>query len=170
MKNTGSCNYLIKYVYTCDKAGKKITITTKDSIDDMYFPRPVYKYDAFGHMIEVSSKEKTDIQFQKEYSYVPGIYKFIYKYDAAGNRIQADFYFNQEHQDRSTYKYDDKHLLIEMHYFIGDEKKLTSKTSYHYTSFDSNGNWLRQVGQVKDDGSPRQEIREPVVTRKITYY
>lgn len=168
MRNTGHCNCLTKYVYTYDKTGKKISITTKDSTDDVYFPKPLYKYDRHGHIVEMSSQGKIDTEFPN----VVVQYKCVYKYDAAGDRVQLDFYSDNEQGTRMKYKYNQKHLLIEEWYLYAlDSKKLRgSRTTYHYTSFDSKGNWLKQVGKVKDYGPPIQEIPEPVVTRKITYY
>ena len=165
-KHTGSWNSLVKCTYQYNDQGKKITATAKDSLKMPHSYMTFGKYDRSGRIIEVNSNSETpeedpDTSMQ---------YKWLYKYDAAGNRVQEDQYYEQEHKYRTMYKYDDKHLLIEEEYFYGDGKKPTMKTSYRYTSFDSKGNWLRRVGEVKDYGPSAQEIPQPVVVRKITYY
>jgi hypothetical protein len=172
---TGYDDGLVKYEYQYDKSGKKIEVTGKDSLRIPYFNVPLYKYDMNGRIVEMSSnskelKENPDTVMRNKYFYLPKQDKWFYKYDAAGNRVQQDWYFEQKHMYRREYKYNEKHLLIEEAYFYGDDKKPNSKTSYHYTAFDSKGNWLRRVGMVTDFGPPAQEIPQPVVMRKITYY
>jgi len=114
-------------------------------------------------------KRNPDEQLRKELFYVKGDSVF-YKYNVAGNIIEANGYHDGKQEWRGTYKYNEKHLLIEEAYFYGDLKKPKSKTSYHYPSFDLKGNWLKRIGDIKNFGPPRDGITEPVALREIIYY
>ncbi|MFB9843484.1 hypothetical protein [Mucilaginibacter ginsenosidivorans] len=163
-KKTGGCGCSAKYEYRYDKNGKKLELAIKN--DQRLFPF-TYKYDTSGRIVQETVDTKM-LKLNSDNEVMQD--KFFYKYDASGNRIQEDYYFEQEHRYRILYRYNGNHLLIGEEYFYGDDKKPTTQTSYHYTAFDAKGNWLRRVGDVKDFGPPRQEIPEPVVIRKITYY
>jgi|GEM_PF-2361614 len=166
---------MLSYEYSYDNTGRKISVTEKNNVDTLHLYEYLYKYDMNGRIVEMSCNTNdltvhTGAQLRKKHLYVPKKDRVFYKYDATGNRVEDNHYRDQEHEWRKTYKYDEKHLLIEEEYFSGDDKKPTTKATYRYTSFDSKGNWLRRVGEVKDYGPPRQEIPQPVVMRKITYY
>jgi len=163
-KKAGSSNGMIKYEYKFDKGGKKMELTVKNN--QRLFPYN-YKYDVNGRIIQQTIDTKM-LKPNSDHELVQD--RFFYKYDNTGNRIEVDYYFEQEHKYRILYRYNDKRLLLEEQYFYGDDKKPSNKITYRYTSFDEQGNWLRRIGQVKDYGPIRQEISEPVVTRKISYY
>jgi len=124
----------------------------------------IYKYDNDGRIV---------VQVWNARVLDPTLYSAkdntIYKYDAAGDRIEES-YTSEDYSYKKLYKYNDKHLLIEETYFHREGKKPESKTSYRYTSFDGKGNWLEQIGHVTQYGPPAQQIMEPVVRRKISYY
>ncbi|HVV55533.1 MAG TPA: hypothetical protein VHC47_09425 [Mucilaginibacter sp.] len=161
-RRAGISNAVIKYEYVYGPDGKKtavMTIAVEEQVP------VIYKYDTNGRIVlEVWNARVLD----------PAQYgaknNAIFKYDAAGNRIE-EIYSSKDYSYRIQYKYDDKRLLIEEEYFNGDVKKPVNKTTYHYTAFDAKGNWLRRIGQVEDYGSVvRQEIHRPIVVRKISYY
>lgn len=163
-KCIGSDNYLVKYEYRYDKSGRKTELIETGGQSDAPY---IYKFDTIGRI----AQKNEDPKALKPDPYNQLLQeKFFYRYNAAGDRIQEDDYLDEDHLSRITYKYDYKHLLLEEDYFRGDDEKTVHKTFYHYTSFDSKGNWLRRVGKVKNDGLPMQEIIEPVVVRKISYY
>lgn len=161
-RRAGISNAVIKYEYVYGPDGKKTAVMT--TVAEEQVP-VIYKYDTNGRVVlEVWNARVLD----------PAQYgakdNAIFKYDAAGNRIE-ERYSSGDDSYKIQYKYDDKHLLIAEEYFDGPDKKPVNKTTYHYTAFDAKGNWLRRVGQVEDYGPVvRQEIHQPIVVRKISYY
>jgi len=189
-KTKGDCECLVKYEYRYNKNGKKVGLIAKSDV--RLFPN-VYKFDTAGRVVELSAYTKmleknSDEQMQQ---------KFFFKYNVIGDRVEEYYYLEPEDQYRKKYKYDNRHLLIEEDYYsytshtnapetINKKTVPYVKTIYHYTSFDSKGNWLKRIAEKKSYNFPVATSKDAItgkstsnslgpngrdtITRKITYY
>jgi len=158
-----------------DENGNRVEDIYKSYDTDGGLSRTSYNIDVKGNMLE--SDTYTNGKFA---------YKWTYKYDESGNRIEDDqFYLLDSFIQKWVYKYDDKRNNIEMglytdslveryeykyndrgnmiaesHY--GSDDKLIESASYKY-DFDDKGNWIRCIANGKMK-------RVPVTIRVIEYY
>ena len=142
------------YNYKYDKDGVRteVAMMSAELGDD------IYQCDEYGRI----ARKSTRTDMVKNNSMEPLQEKSFYKYDEAGNMIEADLYLETELRFSEKYKYNNKHLLLEKDAFSRAEK-FADTTTYQYQSFDKNGNWTKRARLIKDN--------EPfTVTRYITYY
>jgi len=169
-KTRGDCECLVKYEYRYDKGRKKTELIGKSSV--RLFPN-VYKFDTSGRVVGLNVytkmlKKNSDEQMQE---------KFLFTYDATGNRIEEDYYLEPDNQYRKKFKYDNRHILTEEDYYSYlnapdtlDKKRLPYvKTIYHYTSFDSKGNWLKRIAEEVSHNFPVVTSKDPVTGKSTTY-
>ena len=144
----------ITYDYKYDKSG----IRTEVAMMSAELGNDIYQCDSYGRI----ARKSTNTDMVKKYSMEPLQEKYFYKYDEAGDMIEADLYLETELRFSEKYKYNSQHLLLEKDAFSGAEK-FVDTTTYKYQSFDKNGNWTKKARII--------EGNEPfTITRFITYY
>ena len=116
-----------------------------------------YKYDEHGYITQYvlkGNKSHTD--------------STTYKYDSNGNVIEVDYYANPTLlMDVTKSNYDENANLIEADKFHW--KRLMTKSTFKYTSFDPNNNWTDEI--VHFEGYLGfKDVREFKIHRKIIYY
>jgi hypothetical protein len=143
--------YTSMYTYKYNTNGKKIEAIIYSGVDSGI----VYKYDRNGRIYELIRNTK----------YEPGE-KSEFKYNAAGDIIEAKEFNSKIISYLTIYKYDQRHLLTEKIGFkgnkFGDKPSYFVKVTYRYKSFDAKGNWTKVMEHFWGT--------EDSVTRKITYY
>jgi hypothetical protein len=149
----GDSNTIV-YNYKYDKIG----IRTEVAMMSAELGDDIYQCDEYGRIARKSMR--TDMV--KNNSMEPLQEKSFYKYDAAGNMIEADLYLETELRFSEKYKYNNRHLLLEKD-ALSHDANFTDTTTYKYQSFDKNGNWTKRARIIQGN--------EPfTVTRYITYY
>jgi len=164
----------------------------------------LYSYDSDGNRYEkrgvrwMSGGPPTALDFRSQQGKAAdgsGVFKWVSKYDSAGNRIEETVFSGvRESHARFVYKYDDKGRRVEVTYeaqgsptkriayLYDDAGRIREKLEYggrdpvaHRRSqdfeFDSGGNWVKSQTLVrrKKDGKEYFESVE-VTYRTITYY
>lgn len=172
-------NFNDKLVYEdttmLDNNGNRIEQITKGYEPSPYNFRASYNVDAKGNELEMDA-----------YSNQKFLYKWVYKYDEKGNRIEdVQFYLLDSFLQKLVYQYDENRNMTEMALFkdslierttfkynkqgsiieeakYGPDDKLIETRSYKY-DYDDKGNWIRKINLNKK--------QQPAVTiRVIEYY
>lgn len=167
-----------KWTYSYDKMGREIemNVYSKDGSLDY---GSTSRYDETGNMIERICYDSNDYSSKK-----------VYLYDANGNMIEMNEYYDGSNVSslKHTYKYDDKGNTIEyiaenpvVHFFtrqtyefdsIGNMTVLVSyeltgstvaTTNYKYLNSDSDGNWHRKECYLNG-------VINWITEREIDYY
>jgi hypothetical protein len=121
--------------------------------------KSIWQYDSEGREV---SFHMTDAEGHLKY-------KWIYAYDAAGNKTDMALYVGEELQRRVSYSYNERGLVAIYSSYRADGS-LINREGYSYI-YDEQGNWVRRVVSHWVAANGEADFKpEEIENRKITYF